>query len=147
MTNADLSVTQYDNSDPVSLGSNVTYMVSVTNNGPLDATNVKMLETFPEGATLVGVRLSQGTCTSITEPSKGKIKTRLIGLDCTIGEMVSGSAATFELEFTLNVAGENINRVSVTSDVDDPDLTNNISSETTTVESGGSKPCKGKKCN
>ncbi|MFF5974040.1 DUF11 domain-containing protein [Streptomyces sp. NPDC012769] len=53
--------------DTVRSGSNLTYAVSVRNNGPRLAENVVINDTLPPGARFVSATLSQGSCThSIT---------------------------------------------------------------------------------
>jgi uncharacterized repeat protein (TIGR01451 family) len=71
---ADLGVTISDAPDPVNAGSNVTYSVSVTNNGPNDAANASL--SVPLGASLnfvsitppAGWSCSATTCTATTFP-------------------------------------------------------------------------------
>src|SRR5947209_10996941 len=50
---ADLSVTKADSPDPVNTGSNLTYTITVTNNGPDTAANASWSDTLPLGTTFV----------------------------------------------------------------------------------------------
>ncbi len=60
--NSDLSVTKTDSPDPVTVGNNLTYTVTITNNGPGGATGVVLTDTLPVGVTFVSATPSQGSC-------------------------------------------------------------------------------------
>ena len=123
---ADISVTMTDSPDPVILGQNITYTITVTNNGPSDAQNVSVDDGFP----LIFVSQTQesgpaftltNTATSITD---------------TVSSFPAGASAVFTL--VLNVpAGSGIigcnNVVNVTSSTPDPALDNNSASASTLV--------------
>ena len=57
-TSADLSITKTDAVDPVALGDNVVYTITVTNNGPSDAAGVVVTDALP-GFTNFGVGHAQ----------------------------------------------------------------------------------------
>ncbi|MDP1623711.1 MAG: Ig-like domain-containing protein, partial [Bacteroidales bacterium] len=58
---ADLAVLkEVDNSTP-NVGSNVTFTISITNNGPANATGVELTDLLPNGYSYVGSTISQGT--------------------------------------------------------------------------------------
>jgi uncharacterized repeat protein (TIGR01451 family) len=61
---ADLGITGTDSPDPVSLGANVTYSLSVTNKGFADAPGTLLSNTLPAGATFVSANSSQGSCSN-----------------------------------------------------------------------------------
>src|SRR2546428_10417885 len=62
---ADLSVTKVDSPDPVNAGSNLTYTITVTNNGPDAAANASWSDTLPAGATIVSLPAVAGLgCTA-----------------------------------------------------------------------------------
>lgn len=87
VTSSDLAVTKtVDDSAPAE-GSNIMYTLSVTNNGPLDATNVSITDILPAGVSYVG---DDGTYDSGT------------GV-WTIGSLNNGSTAT--LNITASVDG------------------------------------------
>src|SRR5262249_4532760 len=50
---ADLAVTKTDSPDPVTAGTNLTYSVSLSNNGPSDAQTVTLTDAVPTGTTFV----------------------------------------------------------------------------------------------
>src|SRR5205823_7292353 len=60
-TQADLVVTKTDDPDPVIAGNNVTYTITVTDNGPSDAQNVQVTDSVPANTTFVSAAPSQGT--------------------------------------------------------------------------------------
>lgn len=63
---ADIAVSAIANPDPVILGSNVTFTITVTNRGPNNANSVVMSDLLPSGATLVSASTTRGTITSQT---------------------------------------------------------------------------------
>ena len=50
---ADLSITKTDDADPVVAGTDLTYTLVVTNDGPSDATNVVVTDPLPAGTSFV----------------------------------------------------------------------------------------------
>jgi uncharacterized repeat protein (TIGR01451 family) len=59
-TSADLAITKTDAVDPVVLGDNVVYTITVTNNGPSDAAGVDVTDALPGFTTFVSATPSQG---------------------------------------------------------------------------------------
>ena len=62
-TAADIGITQTDAPDPVQAGQNLTYSMTVHNNGPGTATGVHVSDTLPAGVDLVSATPDQGSCT------------------------------------------------------------------------------------
>ena len=118
----DLSITKTDLPDPVVAGTNLTYTLTVTNNGPSDATGVVATDTLPAGVTLVSATPSQGSCTLTT---------------CNLGNLASGASATVTI--VVNVASSTAcgstltNSVSVTGNETDPNAANNTATANTAV--------------
>jgi uncharacterized repeat protein (TIGR01451 family) len=117
---ADLSVTKTDDPDPVTAGSNLTYTVTVTNNGPDAATGVTLTDTLPTGVTFVS---ATSPCTQVSGV-----------VTCDLGSLASGADATVEIVVTPTEAGEISNGVAVTGNESDPDTANNSAEAVTTVD-------------
>src|SRR5207244_11504754 len=66
---ADLLVTKTDSPDPVTVGKNLTYTVTVTNHDPIDATGVTMSDTLLSAVTFVSATPSQGSCSGTSSMS------------------------------------------------------------------------------
>ena len=62
-TSADLAVSKQAPAALVS-GGEATYTITVTNNGPSDATNAQVNDTLPAGLTPISVSVSTGSCTT-----------------------------------------------------------------------------------
>ena len=118
---ADLSVTKTDSSDPVLVGSNLTYTVTVTNKGPSTANEVTLTDTLPGTVTLTLATPSQGNC----------IGTNII--TCDLGTLVSGDNATVTIIVTTNSTGNITNTASMTSGLSDPQVSDNSASQSTIV--------------
>ncbi|HEU4522559.1 MAG TPA: DUF11 domain-containing protein, partial [Thermoanaerobaculia bacterium] len=111
---ADLAITK---SGPAALasGANVTYTVTVTNNGPRDATSVRVTDNIPAGLTLVSATPSQGTCAG--NPA----------LVCDLGTIANGAGATITIQATVTTAAPVTNTATVQAAQPDPNPLNNSS--------------------
>ncbi|HSH17148.1 MAG TPA: DUF11 domain-containing protein, partial [Verrucomicrobiae bacterium] len=118
---ADLAVTKLDTPDPVNIGANITYDITVTNNGPVDATGVTLTDTLPAGVTFVSATPSQGTCSGT------------VTVNCDLIDILAGSSATVTLVVTANAVGSVSNTASATATEVDFNLANNSATATTTV--------------
>ena len=120
---SDLSAVIVDNPDPVPVGDNLTYTVTVTNNGPADATGVTLTDTLPGSVTFVSATLNQGTCTEA-----GGVVT------CNIGDMANGAFETVTIIVTApDEEGAIFNNATVDCTSNDPDTGNNSATEDTFV--------------
>src|SRR5262249_29352396 len=115
---ADVAVGITDGPDPVVAGNNLTYTITVTNNGPDAAQNVSLIDTLPANTTFVLFAAPLGwTTTTPAAGSSGTVAASLASLD-------SGLPATFTL--VVNVAagvagGTTIsNTASATAATNDP---------------------------
>ncbi len=123
---ADLAVSQTDSPDPARVGQNLTYTITVTNNGPKAATGVTLTDTLPKNAGFGSSSTTQGTCSQ--KPSRGKIT-------CSLGTMTSGQTVTVTVVVKPTAKGTITNAVSVqATSPPDPNSSNNTSSETTQVK-------------
>ncbi len=59
---ADLSIAKTDSADPVDPGDSFTYTLTVTNNGPSDASGLTVSDTVPAGFTITSVTSGAGVC-------------------------------------------------------------------------------------
>ncbi|OYT16433.1 MAG: hypothetical protein B7C24_07880, partial [Bacteroidetes bacterium 4572_77] len=115
---ADLAIVKtVDNATP-NVGGNVVFTLSVTNNGPSDATGVAVIDNLPTGYTYVS---DNGTGDYI--PATGI---------WTIGSLANGANTTLQITCTVNATGDYTNSASVGGTEDDPDPTNDEDDETTT---------------
>lgn len=121
MISADLAVAISDEPDPVQVGGNLAYAVTVANNGPDAATSVTTAISLPQGANFVSVSSSQGTCTG-----NGPV-------NCALGNLAAGAKATINIVITPTAAGNITLQASATSATPDANTANNTASEATKV--------------
>lgn len=108
---ADLSLTQtVDNAEP-NLGDSVTFTITVSNAGPLEATGVTVLDRLPSGLAFVSATPSVGTYNNTS------------GI-WTIGAIPAGGSRTLRLVATPTTIGEKDNTAQIqTADQHDADST------------------------
>ena len=123
---ADLAVAQTDSPDPVTARGQVTYSVTVRNDGPGAATGVTLTDVLPD-AVFVSATPSQGTC---VREGKGR---RDGTLTCQLGTLASGATATVTIVVSPSREGTIANTASVRSAQPDSDPADNASTESTTV--------------
>jgi uncharacterized repeat protein (TIGR01451 family) len=114
---ADVAITK---SGPATatLGTNITYTITVSNFGPAGATGVVVSDPTPAGLTFVSA--SGGGCTSFP---------------CTIGALAVGPPVTITATYSIpaNYAGTSITNTASVTSASDPNATNNSSSSTATI--------------
>ncbi len=120
---ADLAITEVATPTSGTVGSNLTYVVTVTNNGPFTATNATVNDFLPSGVTLVSALPSQGTAATVN----GTLVTD------NLGTIASGATATLTLVVTPTAAGSITNAANVSGNQFDPVTTNNSTSLTTPI--------------
>ncbi|NOZ28510.1 MAG: DUF11 domain-containing protein, partial [Chloroflexi bacterium] len=119
---ADLSITKADEPDPVVISGTLTYILTVVNLGPSDATGVIVTDTLPAEVTFNSVTPSQGSCGGVAGV-----------VTCELGTVVSGGTATVTLAMTPTVTGLITNTAQTSGREPDPDTENNMAQQETTV--------------
>jgi uncharacterized repeat protein (TIGR01451 family) len=123
---ADLEVTKSDFADPVQVGDQITYEITVLNHGPEVATNVVLVDTMSDYTTFVSSTPGSPTCTE-----SGNV------LTCTLGNLNPGSSATVTIEvWAPDVAASLLNVADVLADQADPNMDNNHVLEQTLAVTG-----------
>ena len=131
---ADLEITKTDLSDPVQVGDDLTYEITVTNNGPAVANQVVVVDALDPNVTYVsddngGTYSNGGTA---GDPSDDTVTWDL-------GALAVGESRTFTVTVNVNLDAptgglEDLNNtVTVTTISDDPNLDNNTATEPTDV--------------
>jgi uncharacterized repeat protein (TIGR01451 family) len=125
---ADLSVTNSDAPDPVVVRANLTYTVTVFNNGPAAANAVTLTDRLSASAAFVSATPSQGSC---TQSGKGGKDGDLV---CALGTLDPAHSATVTIVVRPSTAGVTLtNTAVVRSGSPDPNAANNTATATTTV--------------
>jgi uncharacterized repeat protein (TIGR01451 family) len=125
----DLAVSETESADPVLAGSatgNLTYVVTITNHGPSDASGVVLIETLnlPSGVTVDSIIPSVGT---FVDPL------------WTVGDLTSGTSATLTVQLTVDSStAQGVDVISDTNEISavdetDTDNTNDSVTESTSV--------------
>ncbi len=119
-TDADMSVSLSDGSDPVDAGSNLSFSVTATNSGPADATNVMLSVDLPDNVTFISSHVVCSESASI--------------VSCALGDITSGGGSQVSILVTVPfTAGLLTTTAEVTADQVDLTAANNSVSETTSV--------------
>jgi len=120
---ADLAATVADVPDPVTMTSNLTYTIVVTNRGPYSAPDVTLSEVLPASVVLKSAVASAGSLNTSGNPITGNF-----------GDMNVSNSVIVTLVVTPQTAGTISNFASVGSLYPDPDPANNAATTFTTVE-------------
>jgi uncharacterized repeat protein (TIGR01451 family) len=124
---ADLALSMRNGPDPVSIGGEETYEITVRNYGPNTATSTVVTDALPTGLTFVSCTTKKGSCTG---PAKGSSGTVTVNA----GELESSREFIVQIVVQVNASPGNIsNTVSVSSSRFDAWPGNNTASATAQV--------------
>ncbi|HEX2835481.1 MAG TPA: IPTL-CTERM sorting domain-containing protein [Thermoanaerobaculia bacterium] len=129
-TSADLMISKSDTPDPVIAGNNISYQLTLTNNGPSNAANAAFSDTLPAGTTFVSLSSPGGW--SCTTPAVGANGT----ITCSIASLVVTNASftlTVNVDPALASGTVLSNTATATSSTADPSTGNESATATTTV--------------
>ena len=125
---ADLALSVTDAPDPVAINGDLTYTMTVTNNGPESTTGTQVNATLPANVTFVSAAPSQGSCTGTTT------------VNCQLNTLSNGNRATVTLTVRPTVAGALSLAVTVSGSTPDRIPANNTAVVVTTVSSSSPLP-------
>ncbi|MGI8785711.1 MAG: hypothetical protein ACR2L2_18920 [Acidobacteriota bacterium] len=119
----DMSITKSDSPDPAFVGADLTYTLTIRNNGPATATGVVVTDPLPAGVTFVSATpVLPATCSF----SNGTVT-------CSFGSISNGDSKQVQIVVRPTAAGTLTNTATVTRNENDPVASNNSSTATTTV--------------
>lgn len=127
--NADLEVFKAETSDPVRAGTNLTYNITVQNNGPDVAANVSLDDTLPAGTTFVSLSAPNGWLCGT--PAAGAGGTITCAIDSFSGS--AGFTLVVNVDSSVSAGTVLTNTATATSKTPDPIPSNNSGTATTTV--------------
>lgn len=127
---ADLSITKTAGADPITAGTNLTYTITVTNEGPDAATNAAWSDTLPVGTNFESLVFpGDWTCTTPPVGSGGTV-------NCIVASLPVGNYAfnlTVSIDPTVAAGTTLANTVAVTTNTSDGDTDDASATATTTV--------------
>jgi len=119
---SDVAVSLADAPDPVTVGSNLVYTISIANHGPYNAPNVQLTNTLSGSVNLISADTTQGSLATNNNPIIGHF-----------GAIAVGGSVTVTLTVVPQTVGVITNTAAVGADLADPALGNNSGTVTTTV--------------
>ena len=125
---ANLSITKTDSPDPIAVGHNLTYTMTVTNNGPDAATGAVVTDPLPASAAFIS---ASPQCV-YTQSSHT--------VTCSLGTLANGSTATVSVVVRPVQGGTITDTASVMGNEMDPDTSNNTATASTTVNGPPNQP-------
>jgi uncharacterized repeat protein (TIGR01451 family) len=110
---SDLAVRKFVDREVAALGDIATWTMVVTNNGPVTATGVRIVDEAAARATILSLEVSKGTCGTTT---------------CSIGAMAPGESVRIVARTRMLVVGARLNTVLVSGGEPDSNPENNAAS-------------------
>ena len=120
---ADLEIVKTGSLDPVTVGTNLTYVITITNNSTSTATtNVQIKDKLPPGSTLVFAEAIGGSCAGTTD------------ITCTFRTLAAGASSTATIVVKVDSGASRMltNIASATADTLDGVISNNTYKKFTT---------------
>ena len=127
-TSANLSLTKTASPNPGVTLANLTYRLTVTNNGPSPATNVVVTDNLPVGINFTSATPTQGTCSGTAT------------VTCNLGSLARNAMAVISIIVVPQSAGTLTNTASVAATESDPDASDNSVSLQTTINTPANGP-------
>src|SRR5208337_1675732 len=135
---SDVSIVKTAAPEPVTQGTNLTYTLIVSNNGPAVAQGVTVSDDIPSTTTYASVSAPPGTTCSTTAISVSTPYPSTLQVNCNVGSVSVGA----QVVITINVAASTFtgsgplttNTATVSSTTSDPNLSNNSSSAISTIQ-------------
>lgn len=119
-TNADVRLTKTSNFTGSTVGTPITYILTVTNAGPTAVTDVTVTDPLPFGVLFTSASASQGSVS---------FANRVVTAD--IGVLSAGGSATVNIVIFHGITNTATNIAIVTASTPDPNLANNTASRAT----------------
>ncbi len=120
---ADVRIEKIDTVDPVFLDHDYSYTLTITNDGPDDASNIIVSDPLPTGVSYRSYSADTASCVFV-DPE----------LTCTVASLANGITEVITIDVTGDTPGDKLNTAMLTHDQQDPDLDNNEDSEHTLVD-------------
>lgn len=124
----DISIVKVANPVQVAVGSNVTFTITVTNNGPAIAQGVVVTDTIPVGLTLVSATPSVGVCTGVGT------------VTCQLNDIAVSGTATVTIVATGTANATIVNQANASGNFTDTVPGNNQASAAAAIGSDVSVP-------
>ena len=119
----DLAITKTGAPNPTTTGTNITWTMVVTNNGPDTATGINLADPLPGGTTFVSVTTTQGSCAG------GALIT------CQLGNLAKGGSITITLVTSATTVGTDTNTATVVGNETESNTANNRATASVVVNS------------
>jgi uncharacterized repeat protein (TIGR01451 family) len=118
---ADLSIVKTASAQTVLVGADITYTLTVHNNGPNTSSGVSVSDALPAGVSFVSSTASQGSCSGTST------------VTCALGSLANGATATIAITVRTTAAGTVPNTGVVSATTADPSSANNSSTVSSQV--------------
>ncbi len=127
---ADLAVSEVGLPDPAVAGTTLTYTITITNSGPSSALNVFASDFVPPQVTIISVSGGPGSSCNVGTPGDPLRPTT-----CYFGSITPSSSRTMTVTVKVDPSALGLihNDVRVGSDLLDPNNSNNLATESTTI--------------